>query len=76
MNLIIFCGDLQSCPWPLVSTVHVMEGKGDTYFLQLGDESEIEENFLVLKELVPIGPIEGAQCHLCGTPRKIIIFTG
>ena len=23
-----------------------------------------------------IGPIEGALCHLCGTPRKIIIFTG
>ena len=30
-----------------------MEGKGDTYFLQLGDESEIEENIVVLKELVP-----------------------
>ena len=53
MNLIIFCGDLRSCPWPLVSAVHVMEGKGDTYFLQLGDESEIEENIVVLKELVP-----------------------
>ena len=23
-----------------------------------------------------IGPIEGVLCHLCGTPRKIIIFTG